>query len=542
MAIQPMAKMRRRSILRKLSGNTTLLNTPDLTLALIPLDERPVNTRYPQILGAIAGAEVLLPPTEIQGLQRVPADTHAVASWLREVAASGIVGGVIASTDYLANGNLINARIGDKSASDALLGVRVLEEVGHDLPVYAFSLITRVSNADDSVEEPLYWSTYGTRFYKYSQLLHKRDAGEMSDEETASLAALEAELPADLIADWLQRRLRNHTLNLALLDLLARNKLAFLLITSDDTSPWGMPSREKVWLESWLRILGPDVQARTMIHPGADEVGSALVARLICEKRGIRPKIAPIYAVPGGEEITAPYEDRAVRLTVEGQIRACGGELTFNAEEADIVLGVLTPSPRRTEFRDDFAAAERAEREGYYQVLFRTLGDHQRAGRAVAIGDVAYPNGADPLAIELLLDPVSPLNPAALAAFGAWNTAGNTLGVVVAQAVCSLFVGDDPLRKRAQAIFLAHRFLEDWGYQTVVRRDARAASQVRFGTRDPNPEDPAEIAAVAAVTEAGLAGALAMLQERGVGAGLQLAAGSVRFPWRRTFEVDFDLI
>lgn len=522
--------------------NSTKSTSPStLTIALIPLDERPVNTRYPQILGAIAGAEVLLPPPEIQGLQRIPSDTDAVVVWLRETVASRQVDGVIASTDYLANGNLINARIGGKSVSEALLGIRVLEEIGADLPVYAFSLITRVSNADDSVEEPLYWATYGTRFYRYSQLLHKREAGELTDDEAASLAGLEAELPADLVTDWLQRRLRNHTLNLALLDLLARKRLSFLLITSDDTSPWGMPSREKVWLESWLRILGPEVQARTMIHPGADEVGSALTARLICEGRGVRPKIAPLYAVPGGEEITAPYEDRAVRLTVEGQIRACGGELTFNVDEADIVLGVLTPSPRRTEFREDFAAGERAEREEYYKALFQTLAAHQRAGKAVAIGDVAYPNGADPLAIEMLLDPASPLDPAELAAFGAWNTAGNTLGVVVAQAVCSLFIGDDPARAKAQTVFLAHRFLEDWGYQTVVRRDARAASQAQFGTRDPNPEDPGEVAAVAAATEAGLSKAFAVLQERGIGTGLHLAPGSVRFPWRRTFEVDFDL-
>ncbi len=524
------------------TASTGLTDRTDLTIALVPLDERPVNTRYPQVLGAIAGAEVLLPPREIQGLQRVPSDTEAVAGWLRETAESGRVYGVIASTDYLANGNLINARIGGKSASEALQGVKVLEGIGSRLPVYAFSLITRVSNADDSVEEPLYWSDYGTRFYKYSQLLHKRDAEELTEEESASLAGLESELPADLVADWLQRRLRNHTVNLALLDLLARKKLSFLLITSDDTSPWGMPSREKIWLESWLRMMGSEVQARVMIHPGADEVGSALVARMICERRNVRPKFIPLYAVPGGEEITAPYEDRAVRLTVEGQIRACGGELTFNAEEADVVLGVLTPSPRRTEFREDFAASERSEREGYYRTLFQTLAEHQRAGRAVAIGDVAYPNGADPLAVELLLDPASPLAPVTLAAFGAWNTAGNTLGVVVAQAVCSLFMGNDPARARAQAVFLTHRFLEDWGYQTVVRRDARAVSLTQFGTRDPNPENPSEIAAVAAATEIGLTRALAMLQERGIGVELKLAPGSVRFPWRRTFEVDFDLV
>jgi hypothetical protein len=39
---------------------------------------------------------------------------------------------------------------------------------------------------------------------------------------------------------------------------------------------------------------------------------------------GASPAVWPLYAVPGGEEIVAPYEDRAVRITVEGQIRACG--------------------------------------------------------------------------------------------------------------------------------------------------------------------------------------------------------------------------
>ena len=42
--------------------------TTPLTIALVPLDERPVNTRYPQMLGAIGGANVLLPPPEIRGL------------------------------------------------------------------------------------------------------------------------------------------------------------------------------------------------------------------------------------------------------------------------------------------------------------------------------------------------------------------------------------------------------------------------------------------------------------------------------------------
>jgi hypothetical protein len=259
----------------------------------------------------------------------------------------------------------------------------------------------------------------------------------------------------------------------------------------------------------------------------------------LCETRGRRPSIFPLYAVPGGEDIVAPYEDRAVRLTVEGQINACGAAQAGSPDEADVVLGVLPPSPRRTEWRPDFADAERADRQALYAAHFDALARWQSAGKPVALGDVAYPNGADPLAVEMLLDPARPLDPSRLAAFGAWNTAGNTLGVVVAQALCSLFVGDDAARAAAQHAFLAHRFLEDWGYQTVVRRAAREELRARFGRID--PENDAEVAVAEAVIERGLADALARLQARGVGAGLRVGPGSVRLPWRRTFEVDLDL-
>jgi len=302
-----------------------------------------------------------------------------------------------------------------------------------------------------------------------------------------------------------------------------------------------LPSREKTWLESWVRLLGPTVQAKTMMHPGADEVGSALVARLVCEHHGLAPRLYPLYAVPGGDEIVAPYEDRAVRVTVEGQIRACGGRIAATPDEADLILGVLPPSPRRTEFRDDFADAERAERAPHYRTFFRTLAGFQAEGRPVALGDVTYPNGSDPLALEMLLDPAEALDPSRLAAYGAWNTAGNTLGTVVAQAVCSLFINNDPARAHAQAHFLAHRFLEDWGYQAIVRKSARAAITARTGARDPDPNDDAQVDFVRAHIETGLQAALARLQARGVGAGLSLVPGSVRLPWRRLFEADFDL-
>ena len=160
----------------------------------------------------------------------------------------------------------------------------------------------------------------------------------------------------------------------------------------------------------------------------------------------------------------------------------------------------------------------------------------------VALADVAYPNGSDPLLTEMLLAPECPVVAADLCAYGAWNTAGNTLGTVVAQAACALHIGDDPKRIAAQRLFLAHRFLEDYGYQTIVRREARADSETHWGRRDPDPEDPDEQAHVCRLIARRLADILAELQRHGIGTGLSIAPGSVRLPWRRTFEVDFELV
>ncbi|MDQ2687015.1 MAG: DUF4127 family protein [Armatimonadota bacterium] len=510
-----------------------------LKLALIPLDERPVNTRYPQMLGAIGGAEVLLPPFAIRGRQRAPSDVNAVAAWLRETAPQ--CAAALVSCDGLAFGNLINARISQDSAADALARLRLLAEINDGCPVHAFSLITRVSNADDAVEEPSYWAHWGMAFYRFARLTHGVEQGALNAEEQRERSELQERLPPELVADWLTRRLRNHTVNLGLLDMAARGQLTSLLLTSDDTSALGFPSRERDWLRGWPRLIGPALADRVQMHPGADEVGSALVAKLLNERQNRTPRVWPRFAIPDDGELIAPYEDRPIRETVHGQIRACGCVMAETPEDSDIILGVATPSPRRTDYRPEFLAEDRATRTNVYRDFLAELGRWQDRGTPVALADVAYPNGSDPLLTELLLSDDYPLRPGELCAYGAWNTAGNTLGTVVAQASCSLRVRDNGERAAAQRLFLTHRLLEDFGYQTVIRRQARAEAERRWGRREPDPDDDAQQAELCTFIEARLTETLAHLQERGVGSGLQIAPNSVRLPWRRTFEVDFDL-
>ena len=508
-----------------------------ITIALVPLDERPVNTRYPQMLGAIGGAEVLLPPLEIRGLQRVPADVDAVGKWLQETAANADA--AIVSAEFLGCGNLIAARISDDSAAEIFGRLRLLGEINVSCPVHAFSLITRVSNADDAVEEPDYWAEWGTRFYRYARLTHQAEMGNFSDmEELAVLAEL---LPPAVKTDWLVRRLRNHTINLGLLELAARELVSSLRLTSDDTSPHGFPSRERNWLAGWPELIGPALADRVMMHPGADEVGSALLAKLLMERAGRSPRVWIVYSHAGGEELVAPYEDRPVRETVEGQIHACGGTVSDRADDCDLVLGVATPVPGRNAYRPEHLEEDRESRLREYALFLDVLAGVQTSGVLLALADAAYPNGSDPLLMEMLLTDNAALALGELAAYGAWNTAGNTLGVVIAQAFCAGLIGDDPGRAAAQRQFLTHRFLEDWGYQAVTRREARLEAEKLWGRREPDPNSAEEQAQICTFIEGRLNEHLNVLKTHGVGVGLKIVPGSTRLPWRRTFEVDFAL-
>jgi hypothetical protein len=380
-------------------------------------------------------------------------------------------------------------------------------------------------------------------FYRYSRIKHKSERGSITEDELEELTKLETELPKELKTDWMARRLRNHTVNLALLDLAARERITSLTIASDDTAPYGFPTRERDWLREWPGLVGSQLKERIGMYPGADEVGSTLVAKFIASQAHRSPLVWVEYAIQGDEEIIAPYEDRPVRETVVGQLDACGCRPALSPEEADIVLGVATPSPRRTDLRPEFHELDKPCRTHFYNRFLSKLSEFRDAGKHVALADVAYPNGADPLLTELMLSADCPLNISELAAYGAWNTAGNTLGVVAAQAVCLFCSFAEPDRRSAaQKKFLAHRLLEDYGYQLIVRRLAREEAQALWGRRDPSPESDDEVNHIRAFIENSLALILGQLQDAGVGVGLRLAPGSVRLPWRRTFEVDFELL
>jgi Protein of unknown function (DUF4127) len=498
-----------------------------MRIGLIPLDERPVNTRYPAMIGAIAGVELIEPPLSILSVRRTPASRDQLAEWLGDHASKLDV--LIVSIQTLCFGGLIASRTTDDLTGEVIARLEVLREIKHEYPalvIYGFDLITRISNADSDTEEPLYWKNFGVSLYRYSQLVDRQLQGQGVSGE---LGKLEANIPAEHRRDFLMRRLRNHTVNLGVIQMLAEGVLDLLVLSSDDTSEYGFGSREKRWLREWAdRVVGDD--DRLLMYPGADEVGCALLARALNRHHNRVPRFAIEYAIPGDDEIIAPFEDGPVRVTVERQVRAVGGETTPNLNSADFVVAVNTPSRGGVMIFDAaIAENERAYRQPFLESFVEKIRAWINEGKKVIVADVAYPNGADPILVDLMRERVDLTR---LAAYGAWNTAGNTTGVALAQGVALLSATDT----EAQARFLLHRFVEDWGYQHVTRTEIGLSLVAQIGNSTITPEN-AEHVKQAIETD---------LQQRiwelpGFAGNWNIVSGSVRLPWDRLFEVDFDL-
>ncbi len=490
-----------------------------MMMALIPLDERPVNTRYPAMLAAAAGIDLRMPKPELLSAHKRRADRRKLGEWLNRLAPAPQA--VIVSVEMLGYGSLIASRTSSDSVYDILDRLELLRQLKRQRPellVLGFNTIMRISDFDGDVEEPEYWSRHGRQLFALSQLMDRALQGEPVHLE---LHALEHAVPNDVRNDFLRRRSRNHLVNLAMLQQAADGVFDTLVLSSDDTSPHGLPSREKRWLQESAGRLA--LGQRLLMYPGADEVGCALLARAANRAAGWAPTVEVAYYPAEGADIVAAYEDGPVRVTVERQIHAMGGVPV--AAGGEIWMAVNAPLPGRNEYADELAARQRDERLATLTRLAHDARRRLQAGQRVAIADVAYPNGADPVLIEALLPAVDLTQ---LAAYGAWNTAGNTIGVALAQASLTR-AGDEAARLR----FLLHRFVEDWGYQRVVRAELRA--QRTAGVEPSAAERPQALKFVERRLNA--------LLERlpGFAGHWRIAPGSTRFPWQRTFEIDFDL-
>lgn len=482
-------------------------------ILLVPLDDRPATNRLPQAIAAIAGMRVEVPPAALMGNLTRPADCDALMAWLFERASSAQA--VVVALDTVGYGGLIPSRQVDTPLDviqRRLAGLVAIKEANPTLPLYVFSVTMRLSAEAAIEEEKPYWAAYGKAIYRYS---FHQDRYEQVGDAVDLQAALDAkaEVPFEILADYMETRERNFTINRMMVDWTRRNLFDVLLLTQDDTGRYGFNVKEQRKLKE--QIEGANLASRALIYPGADEVASVLVARHLNRVKRRTPAFFVRYSTPYGGTLTPMYEDRPLERTIASEVQAVGGRLASSMQDADVLLMVNTPSSAQGDLalRLHLDKVDSPVRD--LAPFVKTLTDSLMP---TALADVAYANGGDPELFKSFKDPLR------LCAFAAWNTAGNTLGTVVAQA--SAWLDASTRDEGAQRQYLLERLADDVLYQSQLRPQLQ--------------EEHAKGATIPEL-EHQLGERLLALWRRLVHR-LPIERIDARFPWGRLFEVDLRVV
>ncbi|WP_068784777.1 DUF4127 family protein [Paenibacillus phocaensis] len=508
----------------------------------VPLDERPCNALFPRQLARMTDVTLVVPDRSLLGDKKRPADTNGIREWMIEAAEGADY--LLVSIDLLVYGGIVPSRLHHLSLEECLQRLEVLGQIKRRYPgiqIHAFNLIMRVPNNNKDEEEPDYYKFYGGQIFKYSYLTDKAEQGALTPAEQQELDDVTRLVPQAYLSDFLERRAVNQQVNQHTLTLVHEGIIDHLVIPLDDNSQYGFSRAEQQMLVARVEAL--NVLDQVLIYPGADEIGCTMFARIFGELKQYKPEIFVRYSSTEGPRIKPKYEDRSLNESIKSHITAVGAVLADHSFETDLVLLVHSPAVDQAGMAEQIPFKERHRSyfsEIHYREFAEAIGAYLRKGKQVALGDVATCNGGDPVLMNLLrqqgrLDQ--------LTAYAGWNTSGNTLGTVVAHLVIASYYADrwaqGELAQACEAsrVFYYHRLAEDFLYQSLVRQDMLANDLPRLNASYYTLEHCLE-QVEATLTE--------KMNQAAAHYFADMKDGSIRltglhFPWRRMFEVGFDL-
>lgn len=439
----------------------------------IPLDERPCNLQYPQALANMTDMEMVVPGRELLGEMKKPAKVTLLHNWLKDEAKQADY--LIVSIDMLIYGGIVPSRLHTLTLQDCLKSLEIIQEikrVNPSLKVFAYNLIMRVPAYSSSEEEPDYYEQYGEYIYRLGWLTDKKEQNLADNEELEEYTKILEMLPEEVKWDYFERRKVNHSVTSQILQMVDSELIDYLIIPLDDNSEYGFTAKEQRQL--MLEVDRKNLLDRIAIYPGADEIACTLFARVFCESHSYTPEIALRYSSTKGPFIIPRYEDRSLSESIKSHITAAGGVIVRDENQNNVLLMVHSPAEGQKYMAESSFAMEKRHRSYFSEVNIREFVQamkHQLGkGINVALADVAICNGGDHSLLQLL-QKQGILGD--LLAYAGWNTNGNTMGTVVAHAIiASYYKGEEtlPYHEKASRTFFYSRLVEDWGYQSVVRK------------------------------------------------------------------------
>ena len=432
-------------------------------IAFVPLDDRPVTYQLPILLGAIAGQPVLTPPRALIGNYLQPGDPAAIVRWLASERTQD-ARAIVASTDMLAYGGLVAARVPDISASDAYVRLQALADLKREraIPfVGVFGTIMRlaptgVPKLDVTAN---YYATGSTvdDLQAYANLPDPQRTP--ADREKAS--RLRAKIGERTLAAYLRARARDLAVDVWALQMAAEGGFDRIIIGQDDAGPTGLHLKDVAALKR--TAVAFRLGERASIEPGADELGMVVLAQAFARGAGWRPSVRVVYSRPDGGALNDHLEFEPIDATIGRLISACGARRVARAEDITLYVRVADTSS------DD--------ERGFEDALVRDVG----AGKSVTVADLTFLQGEPgPEQRELTEALIERGVAGKLDGFASWNTNANTVGTSLAAAIATgsgRRTGTyDP---RAHAEFLLDRYIDDYAFHQFVRPALNAALRKR---------------------------------------------------------------
>ena len=522
--------MRRNLVLSLLMGLLVWVGLPEVAsgkeilqhkrILYVPLDNRPVCLDYVVDTFKTVPVQLAVAPREYLSYQSVPGDTEAIWQWLRAQASSTDV--MVIAADSLVYGGLVPSRrheIGPDVLNERVDRFRELKEVNPALQIYLFTTIMRTPRAASGGTEPDYYEIWGPQIFRLTQLLDLQDQGLLTPENESELNALVKVIPEKVKFDWFDRRTANRRVNERWIASAKEGLIDYLVLCRDDSAQLSQSQREWRYLKPQTANLSP---TRFHAFPGTDEVGMVLMTRAVNDLTFRTPQIGVVYAPGIGGATVASYEDQPVQDNIAAHIYALGGFPAIKLETADLILLVNTPEDGRT-LEASHTSNQEASSNSAREVVRQAV-RWSKLGKTVAIGDIAYGNGAD-RSLMYVLEERNLLYD--IDAYAGWNTAGNSLGYAMSQGL----LAPRYFTKETKDRLLTVRYLDDWGYQAVVR------NKVNQKVIYPSQINGAALGSSYDYVQAWIELEMKDFSKKHLGKNGELLVG-IRLPWMRMFEIE----
>lgn len=491
-------------------------------IVFVPLDDRPVTFQLPILLGRIAGVDMVAPPRSMIGHYLQPGDPEHLLAWLQSNVTAGAQA-VVASSDMIAYGGLVNSRIYGSEGFVAISRLRQLAALRTDRPgawLGIFGTVMRLAPTGVPDTGPAAgWFAPG-RVGENLQYWANLPQGSSDPEVRRKAAALRAQIGEDVINAYLRTRARNLDVDLYLLQLTAEGAFDRVVLGQDDAGTVGLHVSDVAALRRAAARFG--IGSRASIQPGADELGMALVGKALARSVGWTPKIAVHYSRADGPSFNDPLEFEPISATIRSVIELAGGREV--ASDPDIETFVRVPN---TEGDDESAfhaaiAAAVAARKSVAVIDLSFL--HEKSDEPARTAEALITAG-----IAGKID-----------AFASWNTTANTTGTAIPEAI-AVGVGRraQTYNARAHAEFMLNRYVDDYAFHVFVRPDINSRLAATGIADHTYLSGPSVREAESANRSALWRHALDLLH--GIYPEYRDAGFTITLPWNRTFETQLDV-